>query len=170
MKWNHNSGFNVDNSVRIAKDDQVGLTNLAQYVIRNPFSLTKLTYNSNTAMVTYRSGKRRLRDDPWQEQKNFSINTAKEFIAAITQDIPEKSFQLVRYHGWYSNRMRGERRRLELEYEEKEGKKGKDIAELTMIDVAAYKPRRIPPPLWRDCTPRVFASRHIKKIRSLVPR
>jgi hypothetical protein len=45
MKWNHTSGFNIDNSVRIAKDDQVGLTNLAQYIIRNHFSLAKLTYN-----------------------------------------------------------------------------------------------------------------------------
>jgi Putative transposase len=55
MKWNHTSGFNVDNSVRIAKDDQVGLSNLAQYIIRNPFSLVKLTYNNSTGMVTYRS-------------------------------------------------------------------------------------------------------------------
>ncbi|MCP3892585.1 MAG: IS91 family transposase, partial [Desulfobulbaceae bacterium] len=30
-----------------------------------------------------------------------------EFIASITQHIPEPSFQLVRYYGWYSNRMRG---------------------------------------------------------------
>lgn len=27
----------------------------------------------------------------------------------ITQHIPDKSFQLVRYYGWYSNKMRGER-------------------------------------------------------------
>ncbi|MCR4322025.1 MAG: DUF5615 family PIN-like protein [Candidatus Brocadiaceae bacterium] len=26
------------------------------------------------------------------------------FIAAITQRIPEKSFQMVRYYGWYSNK------------------------------------------------------------------
>ena len=32
-----------------------------------------------------------------------------EFIAAITQHIPEKNFQLVRYYGWYSNRMGGDR-------------------------------------------------------------
>ena len=30
-------------------------------------------------------------------------------IAAITQDIPDKSFQLVRYIGWHSNKMRGQR-------------------------------------------------------------
>jgi len=34
-------------------------------------------------------------------------------IAAITQHIPEKSFQLVRYSGWYSNRGRGEREKRE---------------------------------------------------------
>jgi len=36
------------------------------------------------------------------------------FIAAITRHIPEKSFQLVRYYGWYSNRGRGEREKLEV--------------------------------------------------------
>ncbi len=35
------------------------------------------------------------------------------FIANITQYIPEPSFQLVRYYGWYSNRMRGDRRKQE---------------------------------------------------------
>ena len=29
------------------------------------------------------------------------------FIAAITQHIPDKSFELVRYYRWYSNKMRG---------------------------------------------------------------
>ena len=32
-----------------------------------------------------------------------------DFIAAITSHIPDKSFQLVRYYGWYSKRMRGQR-------------------------------------------------------------
>jgi len=38
-------------------------------------------------------------------KKNFALFRAEEFIEAITQHIPDKSFQLVRYHGWYSNRM-----------------------------------------------------------------
>jgi len=151
MKWNHTSGFNVDNSVRIAKDDQAGLTNLAQYIIRNPFSQAKLTYNNSSGMVTYRS-----KMTHGKNKKNFSISTAEEFVADITQHIPEKSFQLVRYHGWYSNRMRGERRKLEKESEEMGGKKEKDISELTMIDVSAYKSRRIPPPIWRDCIKKIW--------------
>jgi len=36
-----------------------------------------------------------------------------EFIASITQHFPEPSFQLVRYYGWYSNRMRGDRKKQE---------------------------------------------------------
>ena len=36
-------------------------------------------------------------------QRNFEVFTPSDFIAAITQHIPEKSFQLVRYYGWYSN-------------------------------------------------------------------
>jgi Putative transposase len=109
-------------------------------------------------MVTYRS-----KMTFGKNKKNFSISTTDEFIAAITQHIPDKSFQLVRYHGWYSNRMRGERRKRKDAPEEMEEKKDVDISGLTMIDVAAYKPRRIPPPLWRECTPRALASRAYKK-------
>ncbi|MDH3982469.1 MAG: transposase, partial [Kiritimatiellaceae bacterium] len=39
----------------------------------------------------------------------LEIFTPCDFIAAITQHIPDKSFQLVRYYGWYSNKMRGQR-------------------------------------------------------------
>mgnify|MGYP001582376570 FL=1 len=46
-----------------------------------------------------------------KNKKNFQIYTAEEFIAAITQHIPEKSFQMVRYYGWYSNKSRGLRKK-----------------------------------------------------------
>ena len=49
----------------------------------------------------------------------FSIVRAEKFFAAITQHIPEKSFQFVQYVGRYSNRMRGDRRKQELEEREK---------------------------------------------------
>jgi hypothetical protein len=55
-----------------------------------------------------------------KNKKNFSISTAEEFIAAITSHIPDKNFQFVRYHGWYSKRMRGERRKQELSLKETE--------------------------------------------------
>ena len=38
LSWRH-SGLNIDNSVRIAADNQEGKITLAQYIIRNTFSL-----------------------------------------------------------------------------------------------------------------------------------
>ena len=78
-----------------------------------------------------------------KSKKNFQIYTAEEFIAAITQHIPEKSFQMVRYYGWYSSKSRGLR--------EKQGNltpDGQPLDEtdeaIEIIDVSEYKPRRIP--------------------------
>jgi len=147
MKWRHNSGFSVDNSVRISRDDETGITNLAQYIIRSPFSTAKLTYNNDTGMVIYHSGMTHGKN-----RKNFSISSAEEFIAAITQHIPEKSFQLVRYVGWYSNRMRGDRNKHELEEKESKSKNN----EIEIIDVSDYKPRKIPPPKWRECIKKIW--------------
>nr|MBF0223338.1 hypothetical protein [Desulfobulbaceae bacterium] len=48
-------GFSVDNGVLIARDDQKGQTAVAQYILRSPFSVGKITYNSNSGMVVYKS-------------------------------------------------------------------------------------------------------------------
>ena len=41
--------------------------------------------------------------------RNFEIFTGPDFLATITQHIPDKGAQMVRYYGWYSNKMRGQR-------------------------------------------------------------
>ncbi len=51
MKWRHTSGFSVDNSVCIARNDEAGITNLAQYIIRSPFSTKKISYNDVSGTV-----------------------------------------------------------------------------------------------------------------------
>jgi len=147
MKWRHTSGFSVDNSVYIARDDQAGITNLAQYIIRSPFSTKKISYNANYGKVTYRS-----KMSHGKNKKNFAIFTAEEFIAAISQHIPDKNFQQVRYFGWYSNRMRGERAKHESGNQESENAN----KEIEVIDVSNYRPRRIPPPTWRECIKKVW--------------
>jgi hypothetical protein len=43
--------------------------------------------------------------------RNFEVFTPTDFLAAITQHIPDKGAQMVRYYGWYSNKMRGVRHR-----------------------------------------------------------
>ena len=55
----------------------------------NPFSVSKMKYNSVTGTVIYHSKKTFGRN-----KKNFQILTPKEFIAAVTQHIPEKIFNL----------------------------------------------------------------------------
>ena len=53
---------------------------------------------------------------------NFQVFSACDFIASIfitvTQYIPDKRFQMVRYYGWYSNKMRVQRRKLSDEAQE----------------------------------------------------
>jgi hypothetical protein len=39
----------------------------------------------------------------------------REDLERLAQYIPDKSFQLVRYYGWYSNKMRGQRDKQALE-------------------------------------------------------
>jgi len=130
MKWRHTSGFSVDNSVCLARNDEAGITNLAQYIIHSPFSTQKISYNDDSGMVVYRS-----KMTHGKNKKNFSISAAEEFIAAITQHIPAKNFQLVRYFGWYSNRMRGERAKEEMTDKENEHSNN----EIEAIDVSDYK-------------------------------
>jgi len=76
-------------------------------------------------------------------KKNFEVYTAKEFIAAIAQHIPEKSFQMLRYYGWYSNKLRGIRYKQGAERSSHQpvAEPGKDIQ---IIDVSDYYPPRIP--------------------------
>ncbi len=88
VTWRHTSGFSVDNSVCIARNDEAGITSLAQYIIRSPFSTKKISYNDDTGMVVYRS-----KMTHGKNKKNFSISTAEEFLAAITQHIPDKNFR-----------------------------------------------------------------------------
>jgi hypothetical protein len=88
MSWRH-SGFSVHNGVRVRRDDDGGREALAEYIIRNTFSVEKLTYIDETGTVIYRSKMTHGNNN----KKNFELYTAEEFLAAITQHIPEKSFQ-----------------------------------------------------------------------------
>ena len=60
-------------------------------------------------------------------KRNFEIFSAEEFIAAITQHIPDKGFQMVRYYGWYSNRARGELIKSKIPARRRRGRCGKSI-------------------------------------------
>ena len=102
--WKH-SGFNVHAGEQVAPEAKADLEGLAQYILRNPFSVEKMPLESPTDMVIYRS---RLNA---KINRNFEVFTATDFLAAITQHIPDKGAQMVRCYGWYSNKMRGARQR-----------------------------------------------------------
>ena len=105
MNWHH-SGFSVYAGNRVARDDRVGQEALAQYIMRNAFAEEKVTYIEDTGQVLYCSDMTRGKN-----KKNFELLPAEEFIARVTQHIPEKGFQMVRYYAWYSNRSMGQRRK-----------------------------------------------------------
>jgi hypothetical protein len=144
----HN-GFNIDNGIRISRDDEKGRESVAQYILRNPFSVEKMTYNDKSGTVIYRSKMTHGRN-----RKNFNAYTAEEFIAAITQHIPEKSFQMVRYYGWYSNKSRGMRLKQGMVRPGDEPLENDGSVEI--IDVSEYEPKRIPSKTWRECIKKIW--------------
>jgi hypothetical protein len=87
IKWRYNSGFSVHHQVRIKPGDEKEIENLSQYIIRNTFSNSKIQYVEETETVLYRS-----KMSNGKNKKNSQVFDPLEFIAAITQHIPEKSF------------------------------------------------------------------------------
>ena len=146
--WVH-SGFNVHRSRRVLPEQREDIERLAQYIIRSPFSLDKMQVNEPDrrgldGSVIYRSTMN------VKIQRNFEVFTPSDFIAAITQHIPEKSFQLVRYYGWYSNKMRGQRDKRAAEEIQATGNA------VAVIDVSEHEPRRIPSAKWRELIKKIW--------------
>ena len=141
--WVH-SGFNIHRSRRVFSHEREDLERLAQYIIRNPFAVEKMQVNATGGTIIYRS-----EINP-TIQRNFEVFTPCDFIAAITQHIPDKSFQLVRYYGWYSNKMRGQRDKQAVESAQT------TINTVEVIDVSEHKRRRIPSAKWRELIKKVW--------------
>ncbi len=144
MRWRYTSGFSVHKGEQLVRGDGDGQEALAQYIIRNPFSVEKINYQQQSGQVIYKS---KMSHD--KNRKNFEVFSAKEFIAAITQHIPEKNFQLVRYCGWYSYRSRGNRQKrgqLMPQYDSVAVDEGIEV-----LDVSEHQPKKIPSKTWREC-------------------
>ena len=149
LKWRH-SGFSIDNGVRIKKEDKEGREAIAQYMMRNVFNTQNITYIEKTSKVIYRTGK----IQKGENRKNFVVYDAEEFIAAITQHIPKKNFQMTRSYGWYSNKSRGLREKKKKLSEETPA--GIIPDEVEVIDVSKYQPEKVPSLTWRECIKKVW--------------
>jgi hypothetical protein len=144
-------GFSVHADNQIARDDRDGQKALAEYILRNAFSEQKITTIEDTGTVIYRSGMTH-----GSNKKNFEVFSAEEFIAAITQHIPDKSFQMVRYYGWYSNRGRGERIKAEPMMAGDEPTSPAATPQVEVLDVSDYKRPRIPSKTWRELIKKIW--------------
>ena len=119
-QWPH-SGFSIDNSVRITADNTEGMQRLISYISRCPFSLVRMIKVTEEGQVIYRTGKSGcLRfPNPGDERlregmaRNFQVFETLEFLAEVTQNIPDKGQHLIHYFGWYSKKERGIRKKKE---------------------------------------------------------
>ncbi len=104
LAWRH-SGFSAHNGVRVRAGDAEGRKKLAQYMLRAPFSLEKMTYFPETGMLMYRSHMHK------SLKRNFQLMPGAQWLELLCRHIPDRFEHLVRYIGWYSTRCRGERAR-----------------------------------------------------------
>ena len=101
MRVSAESRANVDASRIVAPENRAEREQLCQYVLRNPFSVEKMTLESPTDTIIYRS-----RLNP-KINRNFEVFDPVDFLAVLSQHIPDKGAQMIRYYGLYSNKMRG---------------------------------------------------------------
>jgi hypothetical protein len=108
LAWRH-TGFSAHNAVRVGSHDASARRRLAQYMLRAPFSLEKMTYDQDSGTVLYRSRMHKTL------KRNFQIMHGADWLVQLCSHIPDRFEHLVRYAGWYSNRSRGKRRRMQAE-------------------------------------------------------
>ena len=118
--WEH-SGESVDQSVLLPAGDQKGIERLVQYMVRCPFSLSRLVKVTDTGQVVYKAEKDACQTFPDPQsanleagaKRNFQILSPLDFLAEFTQHIPPKGSHIIRYFDFYSNKSRGMRKKAE---------------------------------------------------------
>jgi hypothetical protein len=78
-------------------------------MLRAPLSLEKMSYEPQSCTVIYRSRMYKTL------KRNFQVMHGSDWLVQLCAHIPDRFEHLVRYAGWYSNRSRGKRRRMEAE-------------------------------------------------------
>jgi len=118
--WRH-SGFSVDTSVRIEAGNHEGMQRLIGYIARCPLSLSRMVSRTEDSRVVYRASHQRCWSFPKSGEqtvmegipRNHEIFNPLDFLAEVTQHIPNKGEHQIRYYGWYSNKSRGMRAKAE---------------------------------------------------------
>lgn len=117
--WPH-SGFSVDTSVRIEANDQAAMSRLVGYISRCPISLARMITRTADGKIVYRASHAKCWAFPKSGEqtvmegipRNHEIFEPQDFLAELTQHIPEKGEHQIRYYGWYSNKSWGMRQNV----------------------------------------------------------
>ena len=89
-----------------------------EYIARCPFSLARIIRLTDDGKILYRASTPDCIPYPKNGDnelvagtpRNFEIYTPLDFLAAVTQHIPDNGEHQIRYYGWYSNKNRGLRK------------------------------------------------------------
>ena len=104
LGWRH-PGFSAHVGEPIEAADRQRLEDTAAYLVRNPLSLRKLVYLDGRQAVLYRS-----RMNP-SLGRNFEALDPLEWLARMSDHIPDPGQHRTLFYGEYANRTRGARRR-----------------------------------------------------------
>ena len=108
LAWRH-SGFSAHVGEPISASDKQRLEDTAAYLVRNPLSLKKLVYLDGQQAVLYRS-----RMNP-SLGRNFEALDPLEWLARMSDHIPDPGQHRTLFYGEYSSRARGTAQSAEAE-------------------------------------------------------
>jgi hypothetical protein len=100
LAWRH-PGFSAHVGEAICRQDKQHLEDTAAYLVRNPLSLKKLVYLDGQQAVLYRS-----RMNP-SLGRNFEALDPLEWLARMSDHIPDPGQHRTILYGVYANRVRG---------------------------------------------------------------
>ena len=131
--WNH-LGFSAQLGEPIPPQDRQRLEDTAAYLVRNPLSLKKLVYLDGRQAVLYRS-----RMNP-SLGRNFEALDSLEWLARMSDHIPDPGQHRTILYGHYANRISGARQQPGAERREE----------------PAERPRRRCSPNWARLIAKVY--------------
>ena len=103
--------------MRLEAGDSAGVQRLIEYFLRCPFSQARMIEVTDAGKVIYKTEHNAVGrfPEPGDEEllsgpsRNFQVFDPLDFLAEVTQHIPDPGEHLIRYYGWYSNKSRGQR-------------------------------------------------------------
>jgi hypothetical protein len=108
LSWRR-SGFSVHSRVYAHPGNGRDFEALVRYMMRSPVSLTRLRFTPGAKEVVYARKGGHDASEPGERERV----DAEEFVARVLIQIPDPRRHVVRYYGAYSNRARGQRRKVE---------------------------------------------------------